>query len=88
MNVSIKDHNNPVISMFQQVLKNFKPHGKWVPRVQFEQTHGKTGPVMDGRKVLLSSKERSLCLCCDKQKSSTVNGVCLECEQSTKERPV
>jgi hypothetical protein len=93
MNVIIKDVNSPVFALFAKAADNYKPRSKWVQRTTFEQTHGKTKSIfanVGGRmgRVLLSTDERSQCLCCDKQKSTTVNGVCLDCQQSSKARPV
>lgn len=44
--------------------------------------------MVDGiKQVALSANDRSLCMCCNKRKDSTVNGVCLPCTINSKYRP-
>ncbi len=56
----------------------------------FEQLDGKTKPVYVGQgkatRLLLASEDRARCECCSKRKHTTVNGVCLDCQRSNKQR--
>ena len=54
---------------------------------QFTELQGKVADVKDkwGR-VLLSANERARCNICNQRKHTTVNGVCLGCQQSDKRR--
>lgn len=54
---------------------------------QFTELQGKVADVKDkwGR-VLLSANERARCNICNQRKHTTVNGVCLSCQQSDKRR--
>lgn len=54
---------------------------------QFTKLQGKVADVKDKcGKVLLSANERSRCNICNQRKHTTVNGVCLGCQQSNKHR--
>lgn len=52
---------------------------------QFSESNGKVKDVRDQQgRVIYPASERSLCLVRNHRRSTTVNGVCLECAMSTK----
>ena len=57
-------------------------------QAQFAELNGKVATVRDqwGR-PLYPSEERSLCMVRNHRHSTTVNGVCMPCQQNTKHTP-
>lgn len=49
---------------------------------------GQAGDLIENDRIIADGDSRSRCVVCEKRRATTVNGVCLDCEQHKGRRPV